>query len=465
MTMAIRVFSRMAGLAVLAAGTALGSGVWAQQTISFVLDENSPSGRLANQAALQTGTIQIGPGGRTFGNLVFTPRGASAPVAQLSDFLIFPSGTTLDQTNNFSSTGTVNPTFFGFLDSSGNNLASIPPGSFFFVIDPFGFQTGGTTPEDDFGTYSFVITGDVAIVLTSNGASAEDALALGTSSLARGTVVHAGGVAATRAQLSFVRDRDAEAIETTGSTRGAQATGVNTWVELTGFVINGNDLRQSATGFQLGGDIHVTPNVALGLSVGHNEVNSTAGGFDLSGDLTFIQPYAAYVSGQLRAEASLIYGRGDFDQVSLAGAGSADSSLIAATLSGAYDMVLSTGQTFSPIAALSYGEEEVDGTGGTLAGTGSDTTSFGRASIGARLITPFETGSAFVGLHADYDYSSGDTDLIAGFDDDTGLAGRLELGVDADVTDRLELRATMSVGGLGRATRDVAAGVVFGLTF
>lgn len=460
MTMAIRVFSRMAGLAVLAAGAALGSGVWAQQTISFVLDENSPSGRIANQAALQTGTIQIGPGGRTFGNLTFTPRGASAPVPQLSDFAVFPTGTTLEQTSNFGVNGTVNPTFLGFLDSNANDLASIPPGSFFFVIDPFGFQTGGTTPEDDFGTYSFVIDGDVAIVLTSNGASAEDALALGTSSLARGIVVQAGGVAATRAQLSFVKDRYAETIETTDSTHG-----VNTWVELTGFVINGNDLRQSATGFQLGGDIHVTPNVALGLSVGHNEVNSTAGGFDLSGDLTFVQPYAAYTSGQLRAEASLIYGRGDFDQVSLAGAGTADSSLIAATFSGAYDMVLPTGQTFSPIAALSFGEEDVDGTGGTLAGTGSGTTSFGRASLGARLITPFETGSAFLGLHADYDYSNGDTDLIAGFDDDTGLAGRLELGVDADVTDRLELRATMSVGGLGRATRDVAAGVVFGLTF
>ena len=286
------------------------------------------------------------------------------------------------------------------------------------------------------------------------------ALSQGPAAVTRGVVAQAGGVAATQAQSGLSLETN-----TTASTRGTKSKGVNTWIEFTGFAVNGNDLRQTATGFQLGGDVHVTPNLALGLSIGHDQINSDAGGFDLSGDLTFLQPYAAYVSGPMRTEASLIYGRGDFEQVSLGGTGQADTTLIAATVSGAYDMALSTGQTLSPMASLSYGEEESEGTGGTLAGAGKDTTSFGRASVGARLSTAFDAGTAFVGLHADYDYSNGDTDLVAGFDDDTGFAGRIELGVNAAITQRLSLRTSMSVGGLGTGTKDVAAGLTLNMKF
>ncbi|WP_170831420.1 autotransporter outer membrane beta-barrel domain-containing protein [Jannaschia faecimaris] len=287
------------------------------------------------------------------------------------------------------------------------------------------------------------------------------ALSQGSASLSRGIVIMAGEVAATKANDGLSTGTST----TTASSRGTDPTAINTWVKFTGFVVNGNDLRQTATGFQLGGDMHVMSNLALGLSIGHSEVNSNAGGFDLSGDLTFIQPYLAYVNGPMRAEASLIYGRGDFEQVSLGGTGTADTTLVAATLSGAYDYVLAEGHTLSPMASLSYGKEESKGTGGTLAGAGTETTTFGRASIGARYTRAFDIGTAFVGAHADYDYSNGDANLIAGFDDDTGLAGRVELGVNAAITDRLNLRTNMSVGGLGTSTKDVAAGLTLSMSF
>ena len=211
--------------------------------------------------------------------------------------------------------------------------------------------------------------------------------------------------------------------------------------------------------------MHITPDLALGLSIGHDQINSNAGGFDLSGELTFVQPYLAYTSGQMRAEASMIYGRGDFEQVSAGGTGDADTTVVAATVSGAYDFPMDGGSTLSPMASLSFGEEESEGTGGTLAGTGTETTTFGRASIGARYSTAFDTGTAFVGFHADYDYTSGDTNVIAGFDDDTGLAGRMALGLNTAVTDRLNLKTNMSVGGLGTATKDVSAGLTLSMRF
>ncbi|WP_170831435.1 autotransporter outer membrane beta-barrel domain-containing protein [Jannaschia faecimaris] len=326
---------------------------------------------------------------------------------------------------------------------------AIPDGQYAVFVANLGGVGGGT--------YTLVLNG-VTLGWGPNTATQLSALSQGSAALSRGVVIQAGSVAATQANEGLAGD-------TTASSRGTNPTGVNTWVEFTGFVTNGNDLRQTATGFQLGGDMHVMSNLTLGLSIGHSEVNSDTTGFDLSGDLTFVQPYLAYVNGPMRAEASLIYGRGDFEQISLGGTGTADSTVVAATLSGAYDLALSTGQTLSPMASLSYGEEESKGIGGTLAGAGTETTNFGRASVGARLSTNFDMGTAFVGLHADYDYANGDTNVIAGFNDDTGLAGRVELGVNAAITDRLDLRTNMSVGGLGTSTKDVAAGLTLSMSF
>ncbi len=302
---------------------------------------------------------------------------------------------------------------------------------------------------------------DLAAADAERAATRTAALSQATVFLSRGIVSQAGGVAAAQAN----RGRAGGATRTTASSRGETRRPVHTWIEFTRFAADGDDLRQHATGFQLGGDVHVTPQLALGLSIGHNRVGSSLAGFDLSGDLTFVQPYAAFARGPMRGEVSLIYGRGAFDQTSADGNGSSRIRLMAATLSGAYDISMKGGWTVSPMVSLSHGAQESRGTGGTLAGADTKRTTFGRASVGTRLTMPLETGTVFAGLHADYDYGNGDSEPIAGFVDDTGPSGRVELGISTIITDRLDLRASVTTGGLGTRRRDTTASLRFGITF
>ncbi|MFO6463643.1 hypothetical protein ACK8OR_04560 [Jannaschia sp. KMU-145] len=322
----------------------------------------------------------------------------------------------------------------------------VPDGNYSVVV--FGFSSTAT------GTFSLAGSGavlgwgpSVPVQL----AAADAAFA----TLARRFVVQAGGVARSNAGVGLDRTNPL----TFASTRGVSGTPVHSWIEFTGFAARGSDIDQSATGFQLGADIEIAPNMVAGLSIGTTDLSSVQGGFDISGDLQFVQPYLAMRSGAYRGEASLIWGRGDFDQVTAGGLGTGDTELYALTLSGAYDMAMGDGDILSPMASLSIGREEVEGTGGTLAGAGTSKTTFGTLSVGARYTSQMEMGTGFVGLHADYDYAEADTALVAGFEDGGELSARIEFGADVNLTDGLSLRMNADFGGIGTGTDEIAGGL------
>jgi hypothetical protein len=242
-------------------------------------------------------------------------------------------------------------------------------------------------------------------------------------------------------------------------------TPINSWFEVTGYALNGDDMQQTARGFQLGADINVMPNLAVGLSFGRSEMKSHTTDFDVDGVLSFVQPYLGYVNGPLRLDASLFYGAGTFEQKTEFHSGEADATLSAATVMGAYDKVLSDNTTLTAMAALTYGSEELKGASGSLADAETEIVDFGQASIGARYTATTETGLVYAGLHAEYDYGDQDMTVLSGFDDDEGWGGRAEIGAEFLIYDRFEVDFNMSVGGIGKSTTDVESGLMVSMIF
>lgn len=305
----------------------------------------------------------------------------------------------------------------------------------------------GTFSNGDLGSYTFTGSGGVTLLNFADG-----------SVLGYASAASVGVFRRLVSQAGRSLTENAGGGTTTRSTRGTgTGGGANTWIEVTGFAADGDNTRQSAVGFQLGGDIAVTPSLALGLSVGHSTLSDRRGALSIDGDLTFLQPYLAYSIGAFRGEASLFYGRGDIDQTGPVGG--ADTRLIAASVTGAYDIALSNGSTLSPMGALSYGEARVEGRSGALAGAGDTTGTFGEASLGARYTTPFDTGRAYVGLHLDYAFGDDVAAGVVGLQGGDDLSGRIELGVDARIADRIDLRVNGSYGGIGGDAREVSANI------
>ncbi|MEM8823406.1 MAG: hypothetical protein AAGF30_07345, partial [Pseudomonadota bacterium] len=57
--------------------------------------------------------------------------------------------------------------------------------------------------------------------------------------------------------------------------------------------------------------------------------------------------------------------------------------------------------------------------------------------------------------HADYAFGDNDTRFVVGLDDEEGWSGSVELGLEARLADRIDLRISAGVGRLGTDTVDV----------
>ena len=96
---------------------------------------------------------------------------------------------------------------------------------------------------------------------------------------------------------------------------------------------------------------------------------------------------------------------------------------------------------------LLYGEEEFEGTGGAV--TGEDEVEFFQASIGAELSQSFATGSAFFGVHIDYQDADSDTVLASDIIINDGTTGRLEVGGSWTLQNGTEFDASLEFSGIG----------------
>jgi hypothetical protein len=243
-----------------------------------------------------------------------------------------------------------------------------------------------------------------------------------------------------------------------GTAPAALVGNVHSWAQLTGFDTSA-DLGpggMTGTGFQVGADIGMGPDRVAGLSLGHASMTATDGATGQSGGLTYLQPYVAWDPGPWHGHASLIYGRGTYDQTSTSGFGTGKTSLFALTLEGGFDRVVAPGLTLTPTLGLIRGQQTVTGTAGTLADAGTRRVDFAQTSLGARLTYQRPAGEVFAGLHADYLSQDTGAVLTDGFLSEDGWTGRIEVGGSYQLGTGLGLATTVDLGGIGGAAQTLS---------
>ena len=470
--------------AVLAATTALGGAAWGQdQTI---------------QVAVNGSSFSYGTSGYTFAVVPITVsnaaafrvdsinQGATGGSVGIVDFIVFlpnaviPSGGSTSYSTHSSDPNAVGYFYDASPDSVNPTALSLGPagplteGEFQLVVAPYDF--GGSLGD-------FLVTlqlyGLVAPNFPGAGPSQADELAAllaAAGGSARLVMIDAGGVVrdlgevslATRnATSDFTLVADGTVTASSKGTAPGMMGNLYTWVEITGFrtTEEGGPASIDGTGLQIGADMAIGTDMVAGLSLGYSDISAADGAVSQDGSLVFLQPYFAYRSGAWGGTASLIYGRGDFAQTSAGGDGTADTELLAFTFEGGYDYALSGGYTVTPTLGLIHGRETVEGTGGTLAGAGSETYTFTQTSLGARLTYDMAEGSLFGGLHADYLTQDAGSVLTDGFLSEEGLTGRLELGGSMALSNGLGLTTSVEVSGIGGDTRNVFGGLRVAFTF
>lgn len=264
--------------------------------------------------------------------------------------------------------------------------------------------------------------------------------------------------------LSFGDFEDGEAPVI--STKNGQLMGnVYAWVNFNGFIANGSTTDYSGSGVQIGADISVSPNMVLGLSLGHDDLNANTATTSTSGDFTYVQPYLGYRSGAWSGELALLYGQADYKQTSAGGVGRADSDVWALSIAAQRDIALSDMLTFTPMASARYGEEKITGKSGTLAGTGSTTVDYSELSLGARWTRSVRDTLVYTGLHLDYVTTDAPAALAGGGYDPDGLSGRVELGGAFPITANGDLMIGAEMGGIGSELTNYSGQMRFVFSF
>ncbi len=366
---------------------------------------------------------------------------------------------------------------FGFGSSSSNlnysNFATLTVGEEITIVLTC---SSGCDPTDMF---AFDFGGATLLAAGPNTAEELSALLAASGGAARLVVLDAQGVArdmgtvslaARDGQLSVAQvaaPGDGDLVLSSKSETPGLVGNVYSWVQITGFDSNADTGPSgiNGAGFQIGADVAVGTDMVAGLSLGYSDINATDGATSQDGSLTFLQPYFSYRSGQWHGNASLIYGRGKFDQTSAGGDGTGKTELFAATFEGGYDVALRDGFTVTPMIGLIHGRENVRGTGGTLAGAGTARVDFSQASLGARLTYQQAGGTMFAGLHADYLDQDAGAVLTDQFLSENGWTGRIELGGSTDLGRGFGLSTSVDISGLGGSAETIAGGLRVSLSF
>ncbi|MCO6382867.1 autotransporter outer membrane beta-barrel domain-containing protein [Oceanicola sp. 502str15] len=241
---------------------------------------------------------------------------------------------------------------------------------------------------------------------------------------------------------------------------------VYTWVDFNGFYADDDSADRSfrGAGVQVGADMELSPGLIAGLSLGADTIATATGTFSHEGDMIYLQPYLAYRSGAWAGEASVILGKGSFDQSNAGTTGEGESRLRALTLRGSYDIAYA-GATITPSLGLTYGTQTVEGTGGALAGTGEQSVDFSQFSLGARYARPFGDGAYFVGVYADHSDTDAPTETVSELLVDEGWTGRVEVGGSFATRGGYGIDTSVQLGGLGGDLKQVSGGLKVSFRF
>ncbi|NJS39648.1 MAG: autotransporter outer membrane beta-barrel domain-containing protein [Rhodobacteraceae bacterium] len=318
--------------------------------------------------------------------------------------------------------------------------------------------------------FAFDLIGAVRLTFGPDMAEELASLVAASSGMDRLVVLDAQRVAREMGALSLALRSAVTAEAPSVSTKGAE-TGlvgnVHSWAQLTGLDSRSDQGPGSmaGTGFQIGADLALGADLVAGLSLGHADLSATDGTTRQDGAMTWAQPYAAWNPGAWHGHASLIWGRGSYDQTSASGTGSGETRLLALTLEGGFDHALGGSLVLTPSLGLITGHQTVTGTGGTLSGAGTTRVDFTQSSLGATLTYHRPAGTVFAGLHADYlDQDTGAV-LTEGFLSEDGWTGRLAVGGSMTLGSGLGLATSLDLGGLGGAAQTLSGGLQLSLRF
>ncbi len=281
---------------------------------------------------------------------------------------------------------------------------------------------------------------------------------------------HGGNSLATRDLLTLtdlVGRQSGVIVRQNGNSFGAVTGGVYTWAEITGFWADNEDADRSITGsgFQIGADVELNPNVVIGLSVGAHSLNASTDTFEQEGTLVTLQPYLAYRSGAWSGALTFSYGQGEFDQTSINGSGTGEVVVRSISYSGGYDISLESGMVVTPTFGVVHGVEEFEAVSGTLAGNWSEEMTFTQASVGVEFSQAFASGDGFFGLHADWLESSSDNSLVTERLGDDEWTGRLEFGFATQLDMGIDLNTSVEIAGLGGDLRQASGGLRIAFNF
>lgn len=343
-----------------------------------------------------------------------------------------------------------------------------------YIIVTTGFENGAE------GTFTNTISGPGTSVFSVFGAQELERLVAAAGTAGRIIVVNArqlarsGGqnsLASRDARPSFTRVSDPESgrVIVTQSTQGAPGMigNVYTWINVTGFNAEDDTTNRefSGHGLQVGADVALSPDMVVGLSVGIQDIAASDGVYSQSGELRFVQPYLAYSAGAWSADATLMYGLGDYTQTSVGGTGTGETRLVALTFDGGYEFAIDGATTLTPIIGVAYGQERVEGIGGTLAGAGTEIVRFTQASLGAEIRQTISGGEVLAGLHADWLDTSSDSALVSDLLVDDGWTGRVALGLATELGNGLSLTTSVEFSGLGGNLRQTSGALRFAFRF
>jgi hypothetical protein len=337
------------------------------------------------------------------------------------------------------------------------------------------FETDSGTGVLNFDAFTIELLVAAIAEMETPAISAQDEiarLAAASSTLNRIIVLDARALSRMRSGASFeARDMTTVVSRSDGLSSldqtGKMLDGVYAWVDLTGFRADDSDAdrRYSGGGIHLGADVALSEDMIVGLSFGTQEVSADVGAFTQDGTFRFLQPYFAYRADRWSGEGSLIYGRGSLEQTSQAGDGKGDTALAAFTFVGGYDFDLAGGAVVTPTFGFVRGRETLEGKTGTLQDAGKETVNFTEASLGVELAHMTDFAELTAGVHADWQKTSSDTQLVSDLLVDDGWSGRLDLGVSKGLSNGFEIDSSISLSGLGSDLRQVSGAVRIAYNF
>lgn len=425
---------------------------------------------VTNAAGFRVDAIAVsntGAGTITIVDFIIFTQGATIPTGGASNFGTHAADANAAGAFFDLNPGGVDPGFM-LMPGAAGPLAN---GDYQLVVAPFDSAgTGGdvTVTFDLYGVFSPLFGAppaagnDLQTMLAASGGAA------------RLLVVDSNGVVRKMGKVSLStrdslrRDSVRNGPTITASTKGTGFNGeVYTWAEIRGFRAAQSDVGTAhveGNGLALGADIAIGPDMVAGLSLGYSDITGGDAGTTQAGSYTYLQPYTSYRSGNWSGTASLIYGVGDFEQVSAGGIGTSDVTLTALSFEGGYDIETGSNLTVTPTIGLIHGRETSTGTSGTLAGT-TGVTRFTQASIGANVTRSGPQGSFTLGAHLDWLEQDGSLALASQFIAEDGVTGRISLGGETDIGNGMKLSSAFEVGGLGGNTESYNGGIRIALRF